>query len=128
MPAAGEYTQLLDYADMLLARMQGSQEENSGEEAAVYGGIYTAEAKITMTGQRQALQDVLDTCAALEPKMRIDEFLWQSGSRNAEGEYTLSMALELYMAEDTGQYVNEQQELAEKEQDEEENSGETAEE
>lgn len=62
-----------------------------------------------MTGGRVPLQAVLDNCASQEPKMRIAEFLWQADKKN-EGTYTLAIKLELYMAEDTQEYLLEQME------------------
>lgn len=110
MPSLGEYTQLTDYSKMLIAAALNNEEGTQDkEEAPSYGGVYTAQVEMTMTGGRVPLQAVLDNCASQEPKMRIAEFLWQADKKN-EGTYTLAIKLELYMAEDTQEYLLEQME------------------
>ena len=110
MPSLGEYTQLTDYSKMLIAAALNNEEGTQDkEEAPSYGGDYTAQVEMTMTGGRVPLQAVLDNCASQEPKMRIAEFLWQADKKN-EGTYTLAIKLELYMAEDTQEYLLEQME------------------
>ena len=110
MPSLGEYTQLTDYSKMLIAAALNNEEGTQDkEEAPSYGGVYTAQVEMTMTGGRVPLQAVLDNCASQEPKMRIAEFLWQGDKKN-EGTYTLAIKLELYMAEDTQEYLLEQME------------------
>lgn len=110
MPSLGEYTQLPDYSKMLAAAALNTEEDaQSQEDTPSYGSVYTAEVEMTMTGGREPLQAVLDYCASQEPKMRIGEFLWQTDKKN-EGTYTLAIKLELYMAEDTQEYLLEQME------------------
>lgn len=110
MPSLGEYMQLTDYSKMLIAAALNNEEGTQDkEEAPSYGGVYTAQVEMTMTGGRVPLQAVLDNCASQEPKMRIAEFLWQADKKN-EGTYTLAIKLELYMAEDTQEYLLEQME------------------
>lgn len=107
IPAIGSYTELIGYPEMLLSRIEDSVNEDtaSGELTGMaYSGVYTANAKISMTGSREALQAMLDECAALEPKARIAEFLWEQ-ERNDSANYILTMSVELYMSEDADQYL-----------------------
>lgn len=107
IPSTGSYTALIGYQDMLLNRAEDSVNgETASEEpeSTVYTGVYTANAKISMTGSREALQAMLDECAALEPKARISEFLWEQ-EREDSANYILTMSVELYMSEDADQYL-----------------------
>lgn len=109
-PVIGEYAALIDYQTMLKQQLMQSMEEDTGEEAepAVYSGIYTAKVQMAMTGSRGALQAMLDDCAALEPKLRIAEFLWQKNTRDGADVYTLSLSMELYMCDTVEQYITDQ--------------------
>ena len=61
MPSLGEYTQLTDYSKMLIAAALNNEEGTQDkEEAPSYGGVYTAQVEMTMTGGRVPLQAVLD--------------------------------------------------------------------
>ncbi|MCI6464033.1 MAG: hypothetical protein MSA90_01005 [Faecalicatena sp.] len=101
MPVTGEYTTLKDYTGPL------PEEENENtEEGTVYNGIYTASVMMTLSGGRETIQSMMDECAANEPGMRITDFTWQSSKESSS--WTLGMTLEIYMCEDTQQYILEQ--------------------
>lgn len=102
MPAKGSYAELTDYTKMLNTRLNGETEEAEEKEGA-YTGFYISKVDLTMSGNREALQKVLDKYAASEPKLRITDFLWESGKRDNSGRYTLSVKMEVYMMEDAGQ-------------------------
>ena len=61
---------------------------------------------MSMTGSRSKLQAVLDACQEKEPKMQVDEILWQRSSAEKDGEYTLAIKVSVYMAEDLEQYMD----------------------
>lgn len=105
MPVKGEYTTLPEYSAMLMMGSGGSQEKT---EATGYAGIYTAKVDFTMTGSRRALQEMLNACMAMEPKLRVSEFLWNQGRSTESGTYTLAISAELYMYESLEQYQSEQ--------------------
>ena len=113
LPETGEYTVLPSYEE-LLQQTAGGQTPGKENEAS-WGGIYTARVEITMSGSRKALQSMLDDCAASEPGMRVTEFLWQNNGDIQDGTCMLSVSLELYMAEDTQQYLEESRERADSE-------------
>lgn len=100
MPETESDTVLTDYSEMLEERLQGVKKETGEEEETAFAGLGTAKADLTMSGSRTALQQVLDSYAAAEPKIRIADFLWESGREEHSGKYTLSIRLEIYMMED----------------------------
>lgn len=110
MPQKGSYTTLVDYQQML-EQKKGTATANDGTTAAgavVYDGVFTAQVQMTMSGSRAALQQVLDNCVALEPKLRVTEFLFQNRSRDQnDSDYQLSISMELYMSEDPKTYLEE---------------------
>ena len=69
MPGEGEITTLMDYGMVLNA---------VAEEELIrsFGGFYTASVSLTMSGQRQVLQSVMDTLMHREPAMRVTSFVW----------------------------------------------------
>lgn len=128
MPKAGESAALVNYGTMLEQKLLQSMGQESGNaEPEMFEGMYMSEIQMTMTGSRDALQSMLDQCAGLEPRMRISEFLWKKNEK--QGNYALSLELDLYMYQSTEQYMQQQQmqDLAEAE-GETENSAEDAEE
>ncbi|QNM06130.1 hypothetical protein [Qiania dongpingensis] len=108
MPETGDYTSLTGYAEILLKLIS---QNSGGESASVYPGAYTADITMIMKGGREGLQSMLDACAAQEPKLRITEFYWQA-EKEKEGQFTLSVSMELYMYEDIDQYTALQKMLA----------------
>lgn len=99
MPSEGEYTTVKDYTGP-------TEEESSKEKGTTYNGIYTARVKMTLSGNRETIQSMMDECATNEPGMRVTDFTWQSG-RESET-WTMGMTVEIYMCEDTTQYILEQ--------------------
>ncbi len=108
MPETGDYTSLTGYAEILLKLVS---QNGGGDGASVYSGAYTADITMIMKGGREGLQSMLDACAAQEPKLRISEFYWQA-EKEKEGQFTLSVSMELYMYEDIDQYAALQKILA----------------
>lgn len=102
MPAAGAYTSLKEYSAVLMGSDSSASEELAGD--TVYAGICTANVEFTMTGSRGALQEMLNACIAMEPKLRVSEFLWNQGRSTESGDYTLAISAELYMYESLEQY------------------------
>lgn len=103
MPGAGEYTSLTEYP-VILSQGASAESENGTPETPAYGGIYTARIDFTMTGSRGALQEMLNACMAMEPKLRVSEFLWSQGRGEESENDTLAISAELYMYETTEQY------------------------
>lgn len=99
MPVSGEYTKLKDYTGPM-------PEGENEDEGVTYNGIYTAAVMMTLFGGRDSIQSMMDECAAKEPGMRITDFTWQSAKESSS--WTLGMTLEIYMCEDTQQYILEQ--------------------
>lgn len=110
MPKSGSYTQLADYS-------QGDSTNNTGDTEAgtpTYNGVYTASIQISMSGSQDALQGILDYWSKQEPKLRVTEFVWENRSQGETTEaYRLSMGLELYMAQDTDEYLQQSAAAAE---------------
>ena len=110
MPKSGSYTQLADYS-------QGDSTNNTGDTEAgtpTYDGVYTASIQISMSGSQDALQGILDYWSKQEPKLRVTEFVWENRSQGETTEaYRLSMGLELYMAQDTDEYLQQSAAAAE---------------
>lgn len=102
MPEIGEYAEMADYTGLLMGASSG--EEN--EENNVFPGIYRVEVKMSMTGIRARLQAMLDACQEREPKMQVDEILWQNASLEKNGEYTLAIKVSVYMAEELEEYMD----------------------
>lgn len=115
LPLKGQYTELMDYTAMLNQQAAGAEDESSSG-LLVYSGASTASVTMVMTGERVNLQAMLDACAIQEPRLRISNFQWQKNTRGETGGYTLAVSMELYMYEDTSQYM---QELMEQDTDEE---------
>lgn len=104
MPEDGEYAQLNDYSKML--REKSGETQGEEDEDSVFRGIYCGKVKMSMTGTRNQLQAMLDACQEKEPKMQVDEILWQRNSANGSGEYTLAIQVSVYMAQDLEGYMN----------------------
>ena len=110
MPKAGESAALINYGTILEQKMlqsMGQEADSQAGESEAFAGLYMAEVQMTMKGSRDALQSMLDQCAQLEPKMRIAELLWKKNDK--EGNYTLSLDLDLYMYQNIEQYIQQQQ-------------------
>ena len=106
MPETGEYANLPDYSKMLRGDSTGEGEQEDSEEESAFYGLYRVEVKMSMTGSRSKLQAVLDACQEKEPKMQVDEILWQRSSAEKDGEYTLAIKVSVYMAENLEQYMD----------------------
>lgn len=108
MPAEGEDTALADYGAMLKEQSDASGDTAAAEEEAVtYGGVSTVSVSMVMNGTKDNLQAMVNQCAALEPKMRIAGFTWQNNSATGKDGYSLSLALEMYMYQDTTEGIAE---------------------
>lgn len=103
MPEDGEYAQLKDYSKMLRQESEETQEE---QDSDTFQGIYLGKAKMSMTGSRDGLQAMVDACQEKEPKMQVDEILWQKNVAEDGGEYTLAIQVSVYMAQDLEEYMN----------------------
>ncbi|MCH1983054.1 hypothetical protein MCG98_10805 [Ruminococcus sp. OA3] len=104
LPIEGQYTELMDYTAMLNQQASGTEDNNS-QGLLAYNGVCTASVTMIMTGERVNLQAMLDACAIQEPRLRISNFQWQKNTRGDTGGYTLAISMELYMYEDTLQYM-----------------------
>lgn len=103
MPLRGEYASLVSYP-ALLGQYSGLDSAASAE-GNVYGGVYSANVRMTMTGSRDNLQAMLDELTVMEPKLRVSAFGWQQGGNNDSEYYTLSVSMSLYMYEDADTYT-----------------------
>lgn len=127
MPGTAEYTNLMNYVAMLEKSLPayGMAQSIAPTDIITYNGMYAANVDLVLTGRKEDLQVILDQCAELEPKMRIEDFHWQierkenlvRAVRNSEGEIVeaermeitevvrLTLSLQLYMGEDPVQYL-----------------------
>lgn len=103
MPVQGDYASLVSYP-MLLGQYTGLDSANAAE-GNVYGGVYSADVRMTMTGSRDDLQAMLDELTVMEPKLRVSAFGWQQSSSGDSEYYTLSVSMSLYMYEDADTYA-----------------------
>lgn len=82
-----------------------------------FPGLHTASIVLTVTGDRDSLQDFLDENIKEDIKQRVGSYLW---SRQRDGQYGLNLTMELYMCENVEEYLAEKADAAEAETDTEE--------
>ena len=98
MPQPGGYVSLVGYRAMLDS--YDSEQKASGID---FPGAYAAKITMILNGSRSSLQSMMDSCASLEPKLRVTELSWQKGK--TEDSYTLSLSMEFYMYENVTEYM-----------------------
>lgn len=104
MPEKQSYTSFPSYGQVLIAAASGSSDGQSGEsENATYRGIYTAHATMSLSGNRETLQSVIDQVQAEEPNFRITEFNW--GQNTSQSTFSLTIGIDVYMYEDSTAYL-----------------------
>lgn len=107
MPQSGEYASLQNYESMVAQKL-GLGETAAGLTSS-YPGVFAASVSMVMNGARPVLQAMVDECAGLEPKLRITGLSWQNSSREQGGEeYTLSLAMEIYMYQNLEEYLTQE--------------------
>lgn len=89
MPSAGTGAMLAPYG----GRLSGEQD---AVDQTTYSGFSAAEALLQVTGERSALQGLLDDLFSQTPALRVDAFQWGQDSQKA----ALSVYLEIYMMKD----------------------------
>ncbi|MDD2979634.1 MAG: hypothetical protein PHN80_06625 [Hespellia sp.] len=102
MPESGTYTTLTDYNTILSAQ----DAKSADQDGAVYDGVYTALADLSMSGSRESIQSVIDAFAAQEPKLRITDIAWQTSTQSAD--YSAEVKMEIYMYESAEPYLADQ--------------------
>lgn len=76
--------------------------EEERVEGGPYTGLTTAGITLSVTGDQGNLQRFLDANINAGAKQRVISYLW---SRQRDGEYGLSITMELYMCEDVEEYL-----------------------
>lgn len=104
MPENQSYASFPSYGQVLMAATSSSSDGQSGEsENATYRGIYTAHATMSLSGNRETLQSVIDQVQAEEPNFRITEFNW--GQNTSQNTFSLTIGIDVYMYEDSTAYL-----------------------
>lgn len=76
--------------------------EDDKIEGGPYTGLHTAKVTLSVIGEHRDLQRFLDANINAGVKQRVVSYLW---SKSKDGQYGLTMTMELYMCEDIQEYL-----------------------
>ncbi|MDD7209231.1 MAG: hypothetical protein PUH29_04140, partial [Lachnospiraceae bacterium] len=110
MPVEGEDAVLKDYSKILEEAENdktGEDDEEKAEKEDLFRGLSRAQVTLSIQGSRAHLQEVMDACQKQEPKMKVDEILWQKNTEEQTTEYTLAMRISVYMVQNFDDYMEE---------------------
>lgn len=107
MPDMETYASVDSYTDIFLPEGTSTQSEAEG-----FDGAYCVKVNMTLSGKREELQSVIDTCMARQPKQQVTGFSLNDNSSINDNPCSLTISVNLYMCEDIETYIAKQKELA----------------
>ncbi len=107
MPDMETYASVDAYTDIFLPEGTSTQ-----SEAAGFDGTYCVKVDMTLSGKREELQKVIDTCMAEQPRQQVTGFSLNDNSSINDNPCSLTISVNLYMCEDIETYIEKQKALA----------------